>query len=202
MDQQFKRILLWVMCGCLLSACSPFAPLKQKPIATYMLDVPLGKMAKGAATNSVLYVTDPAASAGFDTDKIAYVAEPYQLTYFSYNRWIDTPASMLKPLIVDALQSTGRFHAVVSAPYTGDSTYRLDTTVIRLQQNFILTPSVEELVVRAQLIHSDTQKVMAVKLISVATPASANTPYAGVVAANKIVSDFLDCLAEFVVDNT
>lgn len=196
-----KLVMSWlliVLCSC-LSAC--FGPLKQKPMATYRLDVN-ANVVKSNPTRLVLMVSDPVSVAGFDTVNMAYVEDLYRLNYFSQNRWVDTPSNMLKALMVNALQDTEHFKAVVGSPFSGVTDYYLDTTIVKLQQIFIDTKSNEQFVVRAQLINNSNRNVVAVRTFTLSEPAPFNTPYGGVIAANLAVREYLEQLAQFVVDYT
>ena len=68
------------------------------------------------ATAPTLIINPPHAAAGFDSSRIIYVRETHKLEYFSHNEWVDTPARMLAPLIVAAVENSGRFRAVVLTP--------------------------------------------------------------------------------------
>lgn len=186
----------------LLAGCHPFAPVKQQKIETYLFDNNGLNVAKGKFSGKVLLITDPSAAPGFDVNKMAYVQEPYRLNYFTRHRWVDTPADMLKPLIIEALQKTEHFKAVVATPFTGIADYRLDTTILMLQQNFMRSNSYVQWVVRNQLINNATQQVMAVKMFTITEKAPSNNPYGGVVAANHAAKAYLSQLAQFLITNT
>lgn len=201
MNKNTLKFFLFAALCSVLTACSPFGPIKQKPPATFLLDVD-ADVIKSGSTGKVLFVSDPVAVSGFDTTNMAYVQTSYQLNYFSQNRWVDTPSHMLQSLMVDALQNTNHFKAVVAPPFTGRAHYDLDTTIVKLQQNFVGQASSEQLVVRVQLLDNASKNVIAVKLFSITEPAPFNTPYGGVIAANSAVKQYLQQLARFVVDYT
>ena len=92
------------------------------------------------ATAPTLIVSPPQAAAGFDSQRMIYLRHAAQPEYFAHNEWIDTPARMLAPLIVGALANSGAFRAVVQTPSPAAGELRLDTEILRLQQEFMAAP--------------------------------------------------------------
>ena len=149
------------------------------------------------ATAPTLIVNPPHAAAGFDSRRMVYVREAHKREYFAYNEWVDTPARMLAPLIVDALESSGAFRAVVLTPSAAAGNLRLDTEVIRLQHEFQSRPSRVRLTLRAHLVDNATRRVLAWREFDETADAAGENPYGGVVAANRAVQSVLEQLASF-----
>ena len=126
-----------------------------------------------------------------------YVRHANQLEYFAHNEWIDTPARMLAPLIVAAVEDTGAFRAVVQTPSTATGEIRLDTEILHFQHEFLGTPSQVRFTLRAYLVESATRRVIASRGFEAAVPATSEDPYAGVVAANRAVQMVLEDLSAF-----
>lgn len=151
--------------------------------------------AVGAAT--VLLVHMPGAAPGFDSTRIVYVQQPNRLQIFARHEWVDTPARMLAPLLVAAMERSGAFSAVVMAPSAARGGLQLDTQLLRLQQEFGAPPSRVSLVLRAQLIHTGTRQVLATRQFEqVATSASEDAP-GGVAAAQVAVAALLGDLTRW-----
>jgi cholesterol transport system auxiliary component len=192
-----------------LGGCSSLLPKPVPPPATFELEAapPAKGSAKapgtstrfntGAANAPSLLVSNPLSAPGHDSHRMAYTRSPYQLEYFARNEWVDTPARMLAPLIVAALQADAAFSAVTAAPSTAASDLQLDTTVLRLQQNFNTTPSTLTFTLRASVTHTKTRRVVAWYEFEENVPTLADTPQAGVVAANRAVQLVLVELAAF-----
>lgn len=144
-----------------------------------------------------LIVTPPHAAAGFDSQRIMYLRQENQLEYFARNEWIDTPARMLAPLIVAAAESTGSFRAVVQTPSPAAGEIRLDTEILRLQHEFLDSPSRVRFTLRAYLVDSATRRVIASREFEAAVAAASEDPYGGVMAANRAVKAVLEELAAF-----
>ena len=96
-----------------------------------------GRSRRAAATAPTLIINPPHAAAGFDSPRIIYVRETHKLEYFAHSEWVDTPARMLAPLIVAAVENSGAFRAVVLTPSAAAGDLRLDTEIIRLQHEFL-----------------------------------------------------------------
>jgi cholesterol transport system auxiliary component len=150
------------------------------------------------STKQSLLVSLPTVSAGYDTDRMLYTDTPYSLHSFAHNEWISSPGNMLYPLIIQSLQQSNYFFAVIGGTVSDPTDYRLDTQVIALHQNFIFKPSVVELVVQGVLTHVDDQKVIASRIFTERVPCASNTPYAGVVAANQAAKQLTARLSDFV----
>jgi cholesterol transport system auxiliary component len=150
-----------------------------------------------AAAKPTLLVNPPRAAAGFDTRHIVYLRQPHQIEYFAFSQWVDTPAQMLAPLIARAIEGSGAFDAVLLAPSAAAGEMRLDTEVIRLQQDFGTTPSQVRFTLRAVLLDSRTRRVIAVREFDASVPAPTDDPPGGVAAANQAVQRVLAELAAF-----
>ncbi|PIY04861.1 MAG: hypothetical protein COZ20_04660, partial [Gallionellales bacterium CG_4_10_14_3_um_filter_54_96] len=74
---------------------------------------------------------------------------------------------------------------------------RLDTELIRLQQDFSLQPSLIHLMLRVQLIDLKDKNVISTKLFDVTETAASEDAYGGVVAANRALLRVLEQLPEF-----
>lgn len=184
-------------CGALRSTGTP-------PPAFYALErvrIETAAARPAPATSSKaapgLIVNPPRAAAGFDSQRILYVREPYQLEYFAHSEWVDPPARMLAPLIVAALENSGTFRSVMLAPTAAAGELRLDTEIVRLQQDFASRPSRVHFTLRAHLVDNATRRVLAWRVFDASVAAATDDPYGGVVAANLAVQTVLEQLAGF-----
>lgn len=154
-----------------------------------------------AATKTLL-VNPPHAAAGFDSEHIIYVRQANQLEYFAHNEWVDTPARMLAPLIVAAVETSGAFRAVVPVPSNAAGDMRLDTEILRLQHEFLSAPSRVRFTLRAYLLDNATRRVLASREFEAVVPAASEDPNGGVVAAIQAVRKVLEELAAFCAETT
>lgn len=197
MQKSFLGLIL-LLAIMLSTGCSIFGPVKDSQ-NTYMLTALCPHVGCGTKNGLTLLVQTPQTIQAFNTTQMAYVLCPYQLSYFSSNAWADTPPQMLMPLMVQALQDSRHFHAVVMPSFGGNYDLLLNTQLIMLQQEFTCHPSRSHIVLRAQLINNHDQSVLAACQFDVAVPAACDNPYGGVIAANKAVALLLSQLTEFVL---
>lgn len=189
-------LLLWQS----LSACTPTVlEVAEPPAKTYVLDASIDPPAVIKRSSLVLQVTIPKAQPGYETRGIVYTRDPLTLDYFTKSEWADTPANMLAPLIVNAMESSGAFQAVMAAPAQSESDLRLDVDIIRLQHEFMSTPSRVQLALRAKLFDAKTRQVLATRLFETVEISSSEDAYGGVQAANIAVKKLLAEMVAFVV---
>lgn len=187
------------MCASIFSSCSFLSPVnidtKKHVLSKIPVDLPMERTR--AASLSVLV---PETKPIYDTTQMAYSIQPYQIAYFSQNEWGETPSQMIQPLLVQAIQNTHYFSAVLSQPHFGRHTYALRTEILELKQDFTSNPATLELAMRFQLSREATNQIIATRELSVREPMLERTPYAGVVAANDATAKLIRELARFLVD--
>jgi cholesterol transport system auxiliary component len=189
-------LLLGAGCSTLL-APPPAGPL------LYTLDAPLPQAAArpaAAASAPTLSVNPPRAMAGFDSRYIVYQRSPQQLERFARSEWVDTPARMLAPLLVSTLDRSGAFHAVVLTPSAASGDLRLDTEIVRLQQDFGGAGSQLRFTLRATLVDSASRRVLQAREFDVAEPAASADTAGGVQAAQRAVQAVLQQVTAFCAD--
>lgn len=153
----------------------------------------------GCSSCYTLFVAEPTAQPGYDTDQIIYVQCPFELKSYSRNQWVAPPHEMLTSLISQSLRNTCFFRAVVVAPFAGLSQYRLETRLIKLQQEFFCCPSRVRMILYAAVIDSNCRQVIGEKMFEVVVLAPKDNPYSGVIAANKATQIILEQVAGFVI---
>jgi cholesterol transport system auxiliary component len=152
-------------------------------------------------SGATIFVMEPTVQPGYDTDQIIYMQCPYELKAYSRNRWIAPPHEMLTSLIEQSLRNTCFFKAVVTAPFAGQSNYRLETRLIKLQQEYFCCPSRVRMVLHVVLIETCCREIIAEKVFETVVIAPKNNPYSGVIAANKATQILLEQMSNFVVCN-
>lgn len=185
-----------------LLGCSPLLQ-KTPPPMLYGLDsTPAASAVPQATTQSpsaapTLVVNLPRAAAGYNSQRMIYLRQPYALEYFAHSQWVDTPARMLQPLIAAAVERSGKFAAVVAMPVSVSGDFRLETELLRLQQEFMSRPSRVHLTLRATITDMATRRVVAWRQFDAVVEAASDDPYGGVLAANRAVGEVLEQLAAF-----
>lgn len=186
-------IIMWAALG----GCGSLQPVKSESPSTYALDARFDASATQSPAALTVVVAKPREGAGFDSARMAYVKKPHELEYFSRNQWVDSPGKMLAPLLVRALDTGGAFRAVIQAPAPVSGDLRLESDIVRLQQEFLTTPSRVRFTLRVQLIDVPGKRVIATREFDVLENAPSDDPYGGVVAANRAVRHALAEVAAF-----
>lgn len=192
--------LLLVLAG----GCGALRPTATPQPGFYSLDnarieAPVAALSPATSSTAAptLIVNPPHAASGFDSQRIIYVRSPHKLEYFAHSEWADTPARMLAPLIVAAVEASGTFRAVVPTPSAAAGDLRLDTEIVRLQHDFAGQPSRVRFTLRAYVVDNSTRRVLASREFDEVAAAASDDPYGGVVAANRAVHSVLEQLASF-----
>jgi cholesterol transport system auxiliary component len=186
----------------LLAGCTGLHAPQVESSHIYVLDARAPDKTAQTKRDLVLAVSMPRARPGFDTSRIAYLHQPHELEYFVSNRWADTPARMLEPLLVQTLEQTRSFRAIVRTPGAVPANIRLDTELVRLQQDFGTQPSRVQITLRAQLIDVTDQRVLAVKLFDETENAISDNAYGGVITANRLLQRVLNQLSDFCINES
>jgi len=187
----------------LAGGCGALKPAASSPSNTYSLSgargaaMPARSSPLPAAATLTLTVSPPHAAAGFDSPRMMYTRRPGQLEYFARNEWVDTPARMLAPLIVAAVRNGGAFRAVVQMPSSAAGELRLDTEILRLQQDFLSAPSQVRFTLRADLVDSATRRVISTRDFDATVPAGSEDSRGGALAADEAVQTVLAQLVAF-----
>jgi cholesterol transport system auxiliary component len=184
-------------CGALFAkaAVQPsFYTLDSAPAAPRAATSSVSQVMTAAPT---LIINPPSAASGFDSRHIIYVRGSHTHEYFSHSEWVDTPARMLAPLIVAAIEKGGAFRAVLLSPSVAAADFRLDTEIMRLEQDFVDQPSRVRFTLRAYVVDDATRRVIAWREFDETVAAASEDPYGGVVAANRAVQIVLEELADF-----
>ncbi len=186
-----------------LGSCSlPLGPQRETQITrTYVLQAPADSVPQVANPNGpVLLISPILSAAGFDTSDMAYMRNPHEIEYFAQHRWVDAPARMLDPLLVQAAEQSGLFRSVVGSGSGVKADLRLDSRLIHLQQVCRLDPSQLQLALRVTLVKVSSARAIASRTLSVSEPIEARSPYAGVEAANRAVARLLSDLQGFLAE--
>ena len=197
------RLLTVCVAAASLSACSVLQPKAGSPPAFYALELAQpygtapGPVPSAQAGTTTLVISPVRAASGFDSQRIIYVREPHKLEYFAHSEWIDTPARMLGPLLVASITHTGAYRAVVMTPGSAGGELRLDTEIVRLQHDFQTRPSRVRFTLRTYLVDEKTRKVLTWREFDGEAAATSDDPYAGVVAANRVVQTVLQEVSQF-----
>jgi cholesterol transport system auxiliary component len=182
---------------CLLAGCASMLPPPPPAANVYLLEAWPKPTGAARQSGKVIEVSMPRARAGFDTAQMVWMDQAHELKVYSRNRWADTPARMLAPLLAQTLAQSGAFQAVVQTPSTVSSNLRLDTELVRLQQDFSVKPSRIQLTLGVQLVDTGSRQVIASAEFDESENAPSEDAYGGVRAANLALDRLLARLSAF-----
>lgn len=193
------NIFFTILLLMILSGCNFLKPVKTPVISVYELSSIPRPAQKRNSNDITILVSRPTSKSVYNTTKMIYSTRPHQLEYYAVTQWAKMPSKMLEPLVARTLQRTHYFHAVVTPPFVGGYQYVLNTKIVNFQQDFTRKRGVFLLCVQAEIIDALKNKVIASKVISKREPIYKNTPYSGVLAANRATRKMLASLAYFTV---
>ena len=205
LDHRLRAAALLLATGLALAGagCGSLLPKPEPTPAFFALDgLPAPRAAAPSATGLTLVVNQPQAVPGFDGQHIVYLRQDHQLEHFAHSVWVDTPARMLAPLIADAVTRGDTIRVAVLPTGTAAADLRLDTQIVRLQQDFSQRPSQVRFTLRATLLDDATRHVLATREFDASVAAPSDDPYGGVVAANQAVQAVLQALVAFCDEGT
>ncbi len=81
----------------------------ERPVAqNYLLQWTPSRPSRSAGDEGPSLLINPvAATAGFNVSDMVYIRQAHQIEYFAHHHWVDTPARMLEPLLLQAAMDTG-----------------------------------------------------------------------------------------------
>ena len=188
---------LLALAGLLLAACAALPGPRGENPTLYLLDAQPVALGRHPQSGLVLELDRPRARPGYATSQMAYVREAHRLDYYAKNRWVDAPARMLAPLLAQTLAQSGAFRAVLPAPAALAPDLRLDTELVRLEQDFTTRPSRVRLTLRLELIDLGAAKLVGTREIDEAEAAASEDARGGASAANRALARALARSADF-----
>jgi len=202
-EQKSLRFLQWLLLAVIAattSACGLLPGKSTLPIVSdYSLNAgfapgPLDVESPAVDSCVSAQVLLPRAAAGYNTARMAYIEDPNRLDFYAYSQWVDTPAYMLQPLLVDALRESGRFRTVVKSPSPVRTRFRLITDDLTVVQQIDGNRNLVRIGLRLQLLDAKEGKLIIDEPMVAERSTEAN-PRAGAAMANLIARDLLASVA-------
>ncbi len=193
--------------GSLLSGCGGLLPQPPEAPRTYLLAPALpdrsGSTPPLAAPGKrpSLRVSAPRAEPGYDSRRMAYLEQDYRLDSFAAHEWVAAPATLLGPLLAQALRDSGAFAAVSEEERGIDTDLRLDSVIESFYQDFRTRPSQAQVQVRVWLVNPAERRILATQVFSDTQPTKTDDPYGGVIAINQALGRLLPRIADFAAAN-
>jgi ABC-type uncharacterized transport system auxiliary subunit len=182
----------------LAAGCALLSPPRPEPAKAVLSELP-DAVPHGRLHLASLLVLPTEASPAFDTVRMAYSEQPYQLAYFRDHEWADPPPAMIQKAMVQTLRQTGAFRTVRISPEADRSDYTLRSELQSLVQDYTRTPPVLKLSMRIELA-GPSGHVLASREFVEQEPMRERKSYAGVLAANTALARVLRAIAEMIVE--
>jgi cholesterol transport system auxiliary component len=186
--QRLVAVLLAL--GVLMGCGAIFGRDSTVSIQTYVFRPRKFQQMPDAPTELVLLV-QPVSSIGYESRRMSYTRRAYEQTFYAFSQWMDTPPRMLEPLVVQAMETSGLFAAVVDATSSVPVHLRLNLDLLLLQHEFQTQPSEGHLVVRAQINDVQRNRILGTRVFEVRSPAPSEDAYGGALAVNLAIEILL-----------
>lgn len=146
----------------------------------------------GVKQRPKIAVSVPQAWPGFGSMEIAYTTTSNRIEYYAQSAWVDSPARMIGSLLVQALEDSGLFSAVVEPSAGLAADLRIDCQIVKIQHEFATDRSVGRVVLRAQWINLASAQVLGTRTFDASVPAPSDDPPGAVAAINQALSNVID----------
>ena len=174
-------VLAAILLPALLAGCSSLLDVKRQPFTIYSPQLEPAAATRMAAVDWQLVVETPLASDTLDTARMLVMPTPGVLEVFPGARWSDPAPALLRSLVVEGFEDSGRIAGVGSAASGMRADYALAIELRDLQLEIPRGPSA---VVRfqARLLDYTSNRVLAARGFE------ARQPAAGTDAAQAILA--------------
>jgi cholesterol transport system auxiliary component len=161
----------------MLSACTGSLLESKQPVATiYVLAAAPISVAASASSTVDLAISQPTASPGLDTDRIAVLRETRRLDYYREAQWGAALPQVTQSLVVGSLQNQRLFRSVTTEQARVTANYLLDLEVRDFQAEYAnetSAPTVKVTLV-GSLIRIKDRKLIGVFPVTITAVASEN----------------------------
>lgn len=157
-----------------LSACSSILRVPPTPYTIHVLRAP-AKLPSGAPVGWQLVVETPAASGALDSARMLVSPKAGTLEVFPGARWSDPAPTLLRDVVIEAFERSGRIAGVGPSTSALHADYSLGMNLHDLQLDASTSPPTAVLVFQARLQGYPDNRVLASRGFQMRTPAAANT---------------------------
>ncbi len=174
------KLLLFLFVAIVFSGCT----FKQTiiEISHYAIEYKTDKSSYQSSLKSI-YVEAPTVNKSFNTNAILYTQKPYLFEQYAKNRWINMPSNMIHNYLVQSLENSNIFKAVLQKSSSIEFDYTLKSNITNLYHSFEGKDSFAILKVKFDLV----SKKELVKTYSYDKKilCKTNSPYSFIIAVNK-----------------
>jgi cholesterol transport system auxiliary component len=131
---------------------------------------------------SQVTVSPPQSIRALDTDRILVSAPGGRISYFADSAWSDRLPRLVQSRLVEALQDSGAFRAVLTSQDRVDGDYAIGTEIRAFQIDVDNGSTAATVTIFAKVVDERRGRVIATREFSARVPASKDDPTAGVAA--------------------
>lgn len=146
------KILFFILVSIFFTGCS----FKQTTLEInhYAIDFK-AKKTSFENTSKSIYVEAPDMNKSFNTNSILYTLKPHLFEEYAKNRWINLPSNMIHSYLLETVESSGIYNAVLSKRSSIEFDYILKTNVINLYHSVERDSSYAILKIRFDLVSNN-----------------------------------------------
>lgn len=184
-----------------LAGCSFLPEAEPVAVQLYTLDYDVTPR-QTDSSGPTIHVSRIRSGSALSSPRMLYRRGPHRVGYLVRSQWVMPPGELLAPLVVEVLEVTGHFGAVVQPGASGLADFRLDLELLDLWQDFTTEPAGVELKLRAQVLDMARQRVLATRTFAYQASVARDETAAAVEEINNLIAVFLPELAQFCVDSS
>ncbi len=166
--KQLKNPLIWLITSLSLAGCgSLFGPIKQRPVENFtIIDSQINYQQSecpSTQNDNVLYVAKMTAYPPYDTNKMFYTNNPYELNSYGYSQWATSVTDMMTQEVAKKIATSCTFKNMVGINSLADANYRLSSILIGVREEVGLNKddtSYAHLIIGTELVQMDNNKVI------------------------------------------
>lgn len=137
--KQLKNPLIWLIASFSLASCgSILAPVKQRTVNNFTIfDEQINyhqPECESTVNNNVLYISKMTAYPPYDTNKMYYMSNPYELNSFGYSQWITPANDLITQEVAKKVAMSCTFKNMVGINSLADANYRLSSILIGVRE--------------------------------------------------------------------
>lgn len=190
-----RRLLPALLLALPLAACSSLFNVQRTPFTIYAPRLAAAPAGEGARVDWQLAVETPLASDALDTTRIVVMPSPGVIEVYPGARWSDSAPALLRNLVVQGFENSGRISGVGSSASGLRADYALAIALHDFQLEMVGgTRAVIRL--QARLLDYTSNRVLASRAFDVAAPAGGSDATAAFTAfetaLNQLVPQLVD----------
>lgn len=195
--------LVWLFATLGLASCgSILSPQTQRATTSYqIIDSSLTTTATSCSQYKIdgtLFLSPTRASVPYDSYKMFYSSDVYQLSQYGYSQWIVPPAELINQNIMKKVTASCTFKSIVLSSAVASANYHLMTYVVTLRQEIDPTTNTAKahLVLGAELADLKQNKMLGVFMFDKSIPTD-NSPRGFVEGTSKLMTDYNNQLVDW-----